>query len=159
MDRSVLRLSLSCAALCIMALPASAQATLEFSGTASASCTLTGGTAGVFDFGADAKSFTTQTPATLQIANAGQWTLTVARSGSWKTKPGTAPSGTVFAHTASLTGENTGAVFAGDASKSTVLTNPGSDELSVSMTATNAKMFQAGDYVTEVTVTCAPAGS
>jgi hypothetical protein len=131
--------------------------TLDFTGTASATCSLTNPAHGTIALQPDLRSWATAVPASIVATNtaAGVFTLTVTHDTVWAESPGGTPA-TTFSHVASITGANAGSPFttAGNAT-SAPLTAAGVDNVSVSLGATGTGPFVAGDHKAQVTVTCA----
>ena len=147
------RFALFLAALTVLSAPAGA-ATLNFNGTASAGCALTGGTDGALLLGADMKSWSTATPATIVATNTAASTLTVTRPSSWAASPASTPT-TTFDHTATITGTNTASLSGSGDARTAVLTGLGANTVTVSLAATASQPFMPGNYTAQVTVTCA----
>lgn len=144
---------LACIALAALAGQSQA-ATLNFSGTALASCALITPVDGTLTLGGDLTSWSTLTPAAITAVNTSSATLTTTQPTDWLTKPGSTPT-TTFTHTANMTGTNIGPLTGTGDSKSATLTNIGATVLTVSLGATAANPFRAGLHVAQVTVTCA----
>lgn len=144
----------SLAALALLSAPATA-ATLDFVGTALPTCALTGGSNGTIALGADLKSWSTTTPASIVATNTALSTITVTRPTSWASSPASPPD-TTFAHTATITGVNAGVSFTSSGNaKTATLSVLGVNTVAVSLSATASEPFMPGSYVAQVTVTCA----
>lgn len=144
----------SLAALGLLCTPAMA-ATLDFLGTALPTCALTGGSNGAIALGADLKSWSTTTPASIVATNTALSTITVTRPTSWASSPASPPD-TTFTHTATITGVNASASFTSSGSARTaVLSLLGVNTVSVWLSATASEPFMPGSYMAQVTVTCA----
>lgn len=144
---------IACLAIAALSGPANA-ATLNFSGTALASCALITPVDGTLTLGGDLQSWSTLTPAVITAVNTSSATLTTTQPGDWLTKPASTPT-TTFTHTANMTGTNIGPLTGAGDSKSATLTNIGATVLTVQLGATAAAPFRAGLHVAQVTVTCA----
>jgi hypothetical protein len=145
-------------ALCLCGAPPAFGQTINFDGTASATCSLAGATNGSLTLGSDLSSWATTTPGTITATNTTQSSLTVTRSGSWSVSPSGTPS-TTFAHQISVSGGNTlsdSQFSTSNNAKTGQLTSPGVNLVSISVTGTAASPYPAGSYRTQVTVTCAP---
>lgn len=143
---------LACIALAALAGQSQA-ATLNFTGTALASCALITPVDGTLTLGGDLMSWTTLTPAAITAVNTSSATLTTTQPSDWLTKPASTPT-TTFTHTAAMTGTNIGNLTGTGASKSATLANIGATVLTVSLGATASSPFRAGLHVAQVTVTC-----
>lgn len=146
-------LPLACVAFAVLTTHGQAQAaTLNFTGTALATCALITPVDGTLTLGGDLQSWTTLTPATITAVNTSSATLTTTQPTDWLTKPASTPT-TTFSHTANMTGTNSGALTGG-ASKTATLTNIGATILTVNLGATATSPFRSGLHVAQVTVTC-----
>lgn len=143
----------------LVGLPTTAASqTVNFDGTASATCTLAGASNGVITLSSDLTSWGTTTPATITATNTTRSNLTVTRSGSWSASPTGTPA-TTFGHEVSVTGANTltdSQFSASNNAKTGSLTASGTNLVSMAVSATAASPYSAGTYQTQVTVTCAP---
>lgn len=143
----------ACSALALHLQPASA-ATLSFRGLALGTCTLTAPIDGVMTLGSDLSSWTTTTPASIVATNTAVSVLTVTRGSDWATSPAGTPL-TSFDFSASLIGVNTGALTGTSLSKTHQLPTLGVSTLSMWLSGVASSPFPAGNYVAQVTVTCA----
>lgn len=151
------RCFISCAVFAGLSSAAAAQ-TVDFDGTAPATCTLAGSTNGVITLGSDLSSWGTTIPATITATNTAESNLTVTRSDLWSLSPTGTPT-TTFGHQVGVTGTNTltdSQFTATGTTKSGPLTSSGVNVVSMSVSATAASPYPAGAYRTQVTVTCAP---
>lgn len=148
----VAAVSLLCAA------EAAVAQTINFDGTASATCALSGATNGAITLGSDMTSWGTTTPATITATNNTDSILTVTRSDSWTAKPARTPS-TTFGHAVAVSGSNTlsdSEFTAVNNAKTGQLRSSGVNLVSISVSASASSPYPAGTYQTQVTVTCAP---
>lgn len=146
------KIPLACMAFAVLTSQSQA-ATLNFTGTALATCALITPVDGTLTLGGDLQSWTTLTPAVITAVNTSSATLTTTQPTDWLTKPASTPA-TTFTHTANMTGTNIGALTGAGASKSATLANIGATVLTVSLGATAAAPFRSGLHVAQVTVTC-----
>lgn len=146
------------AALSISFSGAGAAQTVNFDGTVTATCSLAGATNGAITLNSDLKSWSTTTPASITATNTAQSVLTVTRSGAWSASPKNTPT-TTFGHQASVTGANTlsdSQFSASNNAKTGKLANSGTNQVSMSVSASAATPYPPGTYQTQVTVTCVP---
>lgn len=132
--------------------------TVNFDGNVSATCTLTAPVYGVITLNSDLKSWSTTTPASITATNTSQSVLTVTRSGAWSASPKQTPT-TTFGHQVSVSGANTlsdSQFSTSNNAKSGQLTNSGTNQVSMSVSASAAAPYPPGTYQTQVTVTCVP---
>ncbi len=144
----------------LVSLPSAVAAqTVNFDGVAAATCTLAGATNGTITLGSNLTSWGTTTPATITATNTTASALTVTRSGAWSVSPSATPT-TTFGHQVTVSGSNTLTdsqfTASGNAKTGQLTTSPGTNIVSMAVSATAATPYPAGTYQTQVTVTCAP---
>lgn len=141
-----------CVALVGSPLPAIA-ATVEFTGTAAATCALTQPVNGTLTLGADLQSWATATAGSITAVNTSAATLNVTAPTNWASAPGGTPA-TTFAVSGVMSGANSGALAGTSTARTGALTAIGTTVTAISLAATATAPYRTGVHTADVTVTC-----